>query len=123
LFLNILTGECSTKEYPNIKSGPDLLKCAVDANKGSIVSASVDGVYIPNIQAFRVQSPAINVVYPPAKECVFPIAEGGPAISYDDGWYVMLKPLSPGAHTVHFIRSTPPSEVDLQVTQMTLRTI
>ena len=110
--LNILTGECSTKEYPNIKSGPDLLKCAVDANKGSIVSASVDGVYIPNIQAFRVQSPAINVVYPPAKESVFPIAEGGPAISYADGWYVMLKPLSPGAHTVHFSRSTPPSEVD-----------
>jgi len=112
LFLNILTGECSTKEYPNIKSGPDLLKCAVDSNKGGIVSASVDGVNIPNIQSFRVQSPSINVVYPSAKESVFPVAEGGPAISYADGWYVMLKPLSPGSHTIHFSGSTPPSETD-----------
>jgi hypothetical protein len=111
LFINILTGECSTKEYPNIKSGPDLLKCAVDGNKGGIVSASIDGVNIPNIQAFRVQSPSINVDYPKA-ESIFPVAQGGPATSYADGWYVMLKPLSPGSHTVHFSGSTPPSEVN-----------
>jgi hypothetical protein len=52
------------------------------------------------------------VSLPQAKESVFPVAEGGPAISYADGWYGMLKPLSPGSHTVHFSGSTPPSEVD-----------
>jgi hypothetical protein len=112
LLLNILTGECSTKEYPNIKAGPDLLKCAIGGNKGGIVTASVDGVNIPDIQTFRVQTPSISVVYPPAKESVFPVAEGGPAISSADGWYVILKPLSPGNHIVHFSGSTPPSQVN-----------
>src|SRR5262249_37567321 len=36
VFLNILTGECSTKEYPNLKTGPELLKCAVDGSKSGI---------------------------------------------------------------------------------------
>lgn len=65
-----------------------------------------------DIQAFRVQSQSINVVYPQAKESVFPVAEGGPAILYADGWYVMLKPLFPGSHTVHVSGSTPSSKVD-----------
>jgi hypothetical protein len=112
VFLNILTGECSTKEYPNLKTGPELLKCAVDGGKSGIVSASVDGINIPNIQAYRFQSPSINVVYPSAKESVFPVAEGGPANAAGDGWYIILKPLSPGSHTVHFKGSIPPSEVN-----------
>jgi hypothetical protein len=112
LFLNIFTGECSTKENRNLKTGPELLKCAINSNKGASVSASVDGVNIPNIETYRVQSPSISVVYPQAGESIFPIAEGGPAISAADGWYVMLKPLSRGTHTLHFDGSSPPSDLN-----------
>ena len=72
-----------------------------------ILSASVDGVNIPDIEKYRVQSPSINVVYPPASQSIFPIAEGGPAVSAADGWYVMLKPLSKGNHTLHFKGAIP----------------
>ena len=86
ILLNILTGECSTKENKNLKTAPELLKCAVNSNKGAYsLSASVDGFNIPNIQTYRVQSPSINVVYPPASQSIFPVAEGGPAISAADG--------------------------------------
>ncbi len=112
LFLNIFTGECSTKENRNLKTGPELLKCAINSNNGASVSASVDGVNIPNIKTYRVQSPSISVVYPPAKESIFPVAEGGPAISAADGWYVMLKPMSRGTHMVHFNGSSPPSDLN-----------
>ena len=113
ILLNILTGECSTKENKNLKTAPELLRCAVNSNKGAYsLSASVDGFNIPNIQTYRVQSPSINVVYPPASQSIFPVAEGGPAISAADGWYVMLKPLSKGTHTLHFKGAIPSSDIN-----------
>jgi hypothetical protein len=70
-----------------------------------VLSVEVDGQLIEDLKRFRVKSVPFDIALPPdnllginIKEKPFGIYS--PAI--DDGFYVMLKPLDVGMHTIHF---------------------
>jgi hypothetical protein len=59
----------------------------------------VDNVAVKNLDQYRVTSPVFNVFFP--QGAVFGLEPGthGPVVS--DGFWLLLKPLSQGAHTIH----------------------
>jgi hypothetical protein len=67
----------------------------------TLLSVAVDGVYVPRLQEkFRVQSEVFEITLP--ADNIFGIGAGTYSPAIDDGFYVMLKPLSVGPHTVQF---------------------
>jgi hypothetical protein len=97
IFLNILTGECNFKENPDIKTAAGLLPCAIALNNGGLVSVSIDGTQVQNLEKYRVQSPPFNATF--SSKPIYPVTPG-PTVVAADGWYLMIKPLSPGKHTI-----------------------
>lgn len=114
-FFPIVDAEVSTVETgggdPNganaIKDINALRQLAAQYTDGyTNLALEVDGHAVQDIQSFRVQSTAFEY-YLPANDIFTAIGEGTftpgnyfPGV--DDGYYVMLKPLAPGKHTIHF---------------------
>lgn len=97
----VLTSECSYAENRDLRTPDELLECAKNEHEGYISRSmvlKVDGTPIV-VDDFRVQSTLFNFTFPPAN--VFG-APPGPTQGVSDGWFVMLKPLSPGQHTIEF---------------------
>lgn len=71
------------------------------------LEADVDGKAIRNLKTdFRVQSVEFDVTWPEDNVLTAigegPFAAGTYSPVVDDGWYVLLPPLSAGSHTLHF---------------------
>ena len=69
------------------------------------LACEVDGVALQNLAAYRTESPLFDVMLPAGD-----IFGAGPATygpSMDQGYYLMLAPLSAGEHTIHFTGSMP----------------
>ena len=64
------------------------------------MSVEIDGIPISHLNRFRTESALFNVGPFPAN-AVFGLAEGATYPAVDDGVYLLLLPLSPGAHTIH----------------------
>jgi len=89
----ILNTECSYSESPTLKNEQELRKCAVEADKDAVLSASIDNLAIKNVDKYKITSGLFNVTYP--KDPVFPTNSNfSQAVS--DGWFIMLEPLKPG---------------------------
>lgn len=67
------------------------------------VTATVDGVELNHLRAdYRFPSPIFS--FDGATPGIFaPLYEGHRSIAFSDGWWVMLTPLTPGPHTIHFL--------------------
>ena len=74
-----------------------LLAAGNDAS--GAISATVDGVAINNLEQYRTVAPEFNAVVVDDNQFGFPDGSAG---QLDDGWYLMLAPLSAGEHTVNF---------------------
>ena len=80
-----------------------MLACAKAENEGITgLDATVDGVKTQGLSNFRVQSPLFNITYIPNNINGAPI---GTTQGISDGYWVMLKPLPAGDHTVHMAGS------------------
>ena len=79
------------------------------------LACEVDGSAIKNLQGYRAQSPLFTYG-PLIDNNIFGLASGltSPAIS--DGYFLMLSPLSPGPHTIHFHGTFPTCPFTLDVT-------
>jgi hypothetical protein len=71
------------------------------------LEADLDGEQIHNIKSnFRVQSPQFDVTWPEDNVLTAigegPFSAGTYSPVIDDGYYLLLEPLSPGIHTLHF---------------------
>jgi hypothetical protein len=64
------------------------------------LEADLDGRRIENLSAFRIQSSVFGFILPDDNLYTLPAGTYFPAV--DDGVYVMLQPLSPGSHLLHF---------------------
>jgi hypothetical protein len=62
---------------------------------------TIDGAKVTNLQRFRAQSPFFEFVIP-ATDNILGLSGVTSASSVSDGYFVMLKPLSPGYHVIHF---------------------
>jgi hypothetical protein len=69
-------------------------------------SATIDGRAVEDLDRYRVTSPQFEAFVPEDnlfRDYGFPEMVTGP--DFDDGWYLMLAPLSVGEHTVSFTGS------------------
>jgi hypothetical protein len=72
---------------------------AVGEDNPQLLEVKVDNAQVKNLDQYRVASPVFTVFFP--QNAVFGLEPGthGPVVS--DGYFVLLKPLSPGPHTIH----------------------
>lgn len=105
LFFPIIDAECATAEG-NGTTDAELRDCAEDIIKHvTETSAEIDGRPLQNLALYKKQSPLFtwgplpenNVFQDPDN---FPT--GTTSSSVSDGYFVLLAPLSPGEHTIHF---------------------
>lgn len=65
-----------------------------------LLEASIDGVPVQNLNAYRAKSPTpFNITFP--EDAVFGIPSGTYYPHVSDGYWLMLAPLSRGTHTIH----------------------
>jgi hypothetical protein len=94
--LNVVDVNTTTQTAPELRA--ETAPC-IDAT--TLLSVTVDGVSVPDLRKkFRVQSEVFDITLPADNLFGLPAGTYSPAI--DDGFYVMLRPLGVGSHTVHF---------------------
>lgn len=97
----ILNSECSFAEFSKLTTLSELRVCAKTIqDQVTTLNATVDGVPIPNLQKYRIQSPPFNFTLPQNNILGLPANITTQAIA--DGNWVFLKPLSPGSHKIMF---------------------
>ncbi|HET6641084.1 MAG TPA: hypothetical protein VFG77_05725 [Nitrososphaeraceae archaeon] len=100
IFIPINVVECSYAEFPGAKTEEELHTCAEeDESSNPGLFLSVDGREFKNLEKYRVHSRAFNVSF--AENNVF-ATKPGPTRAVSDGYWVLLEPLSPGKHDIHF---------------------
>ena len=84
------------------------------------LAATVDGMSLPDLQRYRVQSPLFSFTVPANN--IVGIKGGTTTQGVSDGYWVFLQPLSAGNHNIHFsggstdITSTSGSNFSTEVT-------
>lgn len=101
IFFPILNGECTYKDSATAKTPSDLRSCAIQSDAGvTTLQASVDGYNLKNIEGYRVTSDPFNLTM--ASNNMMGVTPG-PTEGVSDGWWVLLHPLPPGNHEIHFV--------------------
>jgi hypothetical protein len=84
-----------------------MVTAAIDGASG--LACEIDGVPVENLNLYRFAGPTFGVDMPAGS--IFDLFCGTPAGHYEplvpDGYYLMLKPLPPGPHTLHFTGGFP----------------
>ena len=100
ILIPIINVECDSAAGPAIETEADLRSCA-KADQDSVLTKeiTINGVNIPNLDSYRFQSPLFNLTYPENN-----IAGIAPqtATAISDGYWILLEPLPPGTHEIHF---------------------
>lgn len=97
----ILNSECSVAEFPNLKTIQELRICAnAFQDQVTQLQAIVDGIAIPNLEKYRIQSLPFNFTLPENNILGLPANTSTQAVA--DGNWVFLKPLSQGKHEIIF---------------------
>jgi hypothetical protein len=116
LFFPLIDAECSQAEG-NGSSLVQLSACAVsDLAGASGLACEIDGKPVQHLEFYQFESPlftwgplpADNLFGDPAN---FPAGLTSPAVS--DGYFLMLEPLGPGHHTLHFTGGVPGFTLDI----------
>jgi hypothetical protein len=103
LLFPILAVECSTVESPPFHGDNEAeLRAGTKffMDRGTGLSAEIDGVPVNNVGAYRRQSTVVSFTLP--DDNIFGVPAGTSGHSVDDGVFLMVKPLSVGSHTIHF---------------------
>ncbi len=106
LFIPIINVECSTVEPAPFfgSTAQELRTCVARSINGvdeDTLKATIDGKSVQNLTDFRAQSPLFDFTLPAANN-FFGLAGVTSGSSMSDGYWLMLKPLSPGNHVIHF---------------------
>lgn len=106
IFIVVIAAECSTLEPPPFHgSNPqELRECAGAGADGvglNTLKVTIDHSRISHLERFRAQSPYYDFVMP-AEDNILGQAGVTSGSAVVDGYFLMLKPLSPGTHVVHF---------------------
>jgi hypothetical protein len=96
----IINDLISYAEYNHLKTELELRSYAKsDLDEATVYKATVDGVELQNLQNYRVQSRLFSFIILPDDPTEIP---AGPTFGVSDGYWVFLRPLSIGQHTIHF---------------------
>lgn len=102
VFLSLLSAEASNLEGFPFYGATEAEQRAAAINIGNAIEemeATVDGVPVANIEDYRVTSSQFSFNAP--TPWIFGEV-GGNGTAVADGYYLLLRPLSKGTHTVHF---------------------
>lgn len=77
-------------------------------------SVTIDGRSVDDLDDYRVQSPVFEAFLPGGNLIGEPEMLTGPDV--DDGWYIMLKSLDEGEHTINFVGGWPGPDVTYNLT-------
>jgi hypothetical protein len=72
----------------------------IDGVDTTSLTAEIDGVSVDGLDQYRAHSPTFYVAPPEGNLFGLPAGTYGPAAA--DGYWLMLPPLAPGSHTLHF---------------------
>jgi hypothetical protein len=99
ILVPVSTVECSFAEQSGTNE-QELHTCAEeDQSSNPILSLSVDGRQIQQIEKYRVHSRTFNATFP--ENAIFG-AKAGPSLAVSDGYWIILEPLPPGEHEIFF---------------------
>ena len=95
--INVL---CDSATEPDLDTEEELRACA-KADQDLVIGKeiTVDGVNIGNLDSYRFQSPLFNLTLPENNIAGIP-PQTAKAVS--DGFWILLEPLAPGNHEIHF---------------------
>lgn len=97
----ILNSECSFAEFPKFKTLSQLGTCAKTIqDRATTLYASIDGISIPHLQEYRIQSPPFN--FTSSQNNILRMSANTTTQPMADGKWVFLKPLSQGIHKLIF---------------------
>jgi hypothetical protein len=94
----VLQGMCNTSD-PALQNDEDIRKCATEGNDYGVISGSLDGVEIKNLDQYRTDSGFYDMTH--VADNLYQLPEGGPYRAYTNGYFVFLEPLPPGEHDLH----------------------
>jgi hypothetical protein len=103
LFVGLLNTEASDLEGLGNTYTDQLSTAHYLADHIINLTASIDGRPVNNIASFRVASPQFSFTAP--NPWIFSPAPSGAGTSVADGYYLLVKPLHHGIHTIHFTGS------------------
>lgn len=96
----IIASECSYAENPNLKTESELRACAKSPDNGvTHLELTIDGTSIKDLQKYRAESPLFKLTF--SKDNLGGVTPG-PSQGVADGFWIILKPLAPGDHNIHF---------------------
>jgi hypothetical protein len=98
--LALLEGYVASEKEDGFGRTEPQLRAIADAftDQVHMLSATVDGVAVPNLFAYRELSPVFNYTVLPNNPVGFAPGESGMAVS--DGYYLLFAPPSPGEHVI-----------------------
>jgi hypothetical protein len=102
ILVPLLTGECHNDGAPPVMNDDELRKCAREGDEFGVITATLDGRDIQNLDQYRTQTGFGNITV--VKDNIFDNIPGtfkGNA----DGFFVFLEPLSPGKHDLRLSTS------------------
>lgn len=124
IFFPIINLECSTQDplpnYPagfHCTDGTNCTNCAQywgDLVNPNSLTATVDGHDVAGLDKFRFRSAPFKFEIP--NNNILNPGPGGTGLSVTDGYWLMLKPLAPGHHTLHFHGEIPSLPFTVDVT-------
>jgi hypothetical protein len=94
----VLNGQCDTGDS-TLHTDQDIIKCASEGNEYGVISGTLDGVNIKNLDHYRTNSGFYNITH--IADNIYEQPAGGPYRAYTDGFFVFLEPLGPGKHDLH----------------------
>ncbi|HBP64057.1 MAG TPA: hypothetical protein DD730_07265 [Desulfosporosinus sp.] len=99
LLFPIINFTTSYAEEPALKTESELiLRAKTDIDDITHKEASIDGLKLVQVDRYRVSSQPFDMTLP--ENNVFG-AKAGPTRAVSDGYWIFLKPLSMGEHTIH----------------------
>ena len=107
------TFECSTFEGSTL---PNLRTCAVSADEGITTTVTLDA---KPVTTHEVETVLIPVVLPANN--IFNASAGSKGSSVGHGWVAILKPMTPGEHTINVTASGPGGLSIDNITTITVR--
>jgi hypothetical protein len=104
IFIPLLTGEC---DYGIVKTDAEVTKCSQEGNNGGNIRLSIDAQYVILFKATnevdysknRILTDFFNLTFVPGNIWEVP---SGTFKARADGYFAILKPLTPGEHLVNF---------------------
>jgi len=113
LLLPIINVTTSFAEAPHLKNKAELAAFVEDNTNDLLYKqAIIDGITLDNVDQYRVKSDFFTFTFP--QNNIYD-AQPGETIGISDGYWVFLKPLSAGIHTIQTLGSCLAGKIRIEV--------